>query len=114
MTTKTIIPLDLGQEKRVVHEQRMCLASSSVLSPSFPPFPLLFLSPPSLLPPFSFPPFSYLRSTGHYLCDEYPQACTHMEGSKEECHCADTSCEGGERKRGIDILKVPLSGLVPV
>ena len=37
-----------------------------------------------------------------------------MEGSKEECHCTHTSCEGGETKRGVDILKVPLSGLIPV
>ena len=37
-----------------------------------------------------------------------------MEGSKKECHCTHTSCEGSERKRGVDILKVPLSGLIPV
>ena len=92
----------------------VCLAATSVasvLSPSllflFPLFLLLLSCSPSPFP-------SFLKSTGHYLCDEYPQACTYMEGSKEECHCTHTSCEGGERKRGVDILKVPLSGLIPV
>ena len=37
-----------------------------------------------------------------------------MEGSDEECHRTGTSCEGGESQRGVDILKVPLCGLVPV
>ena len=88
------------------------ISVASVLSPSFPPYPFPFLSPPFLLFPFSLP--SLLKIHRHYLYNEYPQACTHMEGSKEECHCTYTSCEGGERKRGVDILKVPLSGLIPV
>ena len=93
----------------------MCVRPSQWQQSSLLPS-LLFLFPFFLLllscSPSPFPPF--LKSTGRYLCDEYPQACTHMEGSKEECHCTYTSCEGGERKRGVDILKVPLSGLIPV
>ena len=100
----------------MAHEQCMCVWPppqwhQSSLLPSllflFPFFLLLLSCSPSPFPPF-------LKSTGRYLCDEYPQACTYMEGSKEECHCTHTSCESGERKRGVDILKVPLSGLIPV
>lgn len=75
--------------------------------------PLLVVSSSSSAPLLLPSPLP-LKVNGHYLYDEHPRVCTHMEGSDEECHRTGTSCEGGESQRGVDILKVLLCGLVPV